>query len=153
MHNICIYIYEYNYFNLIIEGIISSEKMRNSGNYNYDYHHSFFGKDFQSKLLYWYKYIHIYKYAYKFTYIIMHVHMCTIKHSHVHCMLIHGDVLFLRIELWNVIHFWLWCDCDLWGRIRFGAGHFGAGTIGRLFFLDSFFCSYVVSVCSSLRSR
>ena len=40
-------------------------------------------------------------------------------------------------------------------RRCFGAGHFGAGTIGRqnLFFLDSFFCSYVVSVCSSIRSR
>ena len=34
------------YFNLIRKGIISSEKMRNSGNYNYDYAHSFFGKDF-----------------------------------------------------------------------------------------------------------
>ena len=27
-------------------GIISGEKMRYSGNYNYDYAHSFFGKDF-----------------------------------------------------------------------------------------------------------
>ena len=26
--------------------IIANEKMRNSGNYNYDYAHSFFGKDF-----------------------------------------------------------------------------------------------------------
>ena len=34
------------------KGIISSEKMRNSGIYNNDYAHSFFGKDFQSKLLY-----------------------------------------------------------------------------------------------------
>ena len=47
------------------------------------------------------------------------------------------------------------------GRIRLGAGHLGAWTIGRhntaldycRFFLASFFCSYVVSVCSSLRSR
>ena len=28
------------------EGIISSEKVRNSGNYNCDHTHSFFGKDF-----------------------------------------------------------------------------------------------------------
>ena len=28
------------------KGIISSDKMRNSGNYNYDYAHSFLGKDF-----------------------------------------------------------------------------------------------------------
>ena len=32
--------------NLINKGIISSEKMRNSGNYIYDYAHPFFGKDF-----------------------------------------------------------------------------------------------------------
>ena len=32
--------------NLIKEGIISTEKMRNSGNYVYDYAHSLFGKDF-----------------------------------------------------------------------------------------------------------
>ena len=35
--------------NLIKKGIISSKKMRNSGNYKlymYDYAHSFFGKDF-----------------------------------------------------------------------------------------------------------
>ena len=34
--------------------IISSEEMRNSGNYNYDNAHSFFGKHFQYKPLYWY---------------------------------------------------------------------------------------------------
>ena len=34
------------YLNLIKKGFISSEKMRNSGKYNYDYAHSFFGKDF-----------------------------------------------------------------------------------------------------------
>ena len=28
------------------KGIISSEQIRNSGNYIYDYAHSFFGKDF-----------------------------------------------------------------------------------------------------------
>ena len=28
------------------KGNISSEKIRNSGNYNYDYHHSLFWKDF-----------------------------------------------------------------------------------------------------------
>ena len=45
------------------------------------------------------------------------------------------------------------------GRRRLGAGHLntghlGAWTIGRqVFFLASFFCSYVVSACSSLRSR
>ena len=33
-------------FELNKKGIISGEKMRNSGNYNYDYAHSFFGKDF-----------------------------------------------------------------------------------------------------------
>ena len=46
-------------------------------------------------------------------------------------------------------------------RRRLGAGHLGAWTIGRQnsvpdycrFFLASFFCGYVVSVCSSLRSR
>ena len=53
---------------------------------------------------------------------------------------------------------------EVTGRVRFGAavsaldisspdisapGLFGA----RTFFLDSFFCSYVVSVCNSLRSR
>ena len=32
--------------NLIKIEIISSEKMRNSGNYNYDYAHSFFGNNF-----------------------------------------------------------------------------------------------------------
>ena len=31
---------------LILNGIISSEKMRNSGNYNCNYAHSFFGKEF-----------------------------------------------------------------------------------------------------------
>ena len=30
---------------------ISNEKLRNSGNYIYDYAHSFFGKDFKSKPL------------------------------------------------------------------------------------------------------
>ena len=33
-------------FNLIKNGIISSEKRRNSGNYIYDFAHSFFGEDF-----------------------------------------------------------------------------------------------------------
>ena len=33
-------------FEFIKKGIISSEKMRNSSKYNYDYAHSFFGKDF-----------------------------------------------------------------------------------------------------------
>ena len=33
-------------FNLIKKGIISGEKMKNSGNYIYDYAHSFIGKDF-----------------------------------------------------------------------------------------------------------
>ena len=32
--------------NLIKKGIISSEKMRKSGNFIYDYAHSFLGKDF-----------------------------------------------------------------------------------------------------------
>ena len=32
--------------NLIKKGIISSEKLRNSCNYIYDYAHSVFGKDF-----------------------------------------------------------------------------------------------------------
>ena len=32
--------------NLIKTGITTSEKIINSGNYNYDYVHSFFGKDF-----------------------------------------------------------------------------------------------------------
>ena len=32
--------------------IFPSEKLRNSGNYNYDYAHSFFGKGFQSSALY-----------------------------------------------------------------------------------------------------
>ena len=32
--------------NSIKKGIISSEKIINSGNYNYDYVHSFSGKDF-----------------------------------------------------------------------------------------------------------
>ena len=40
--------------NLIKKEIISSEKMKNSGNCNYDYTHSFFGKDFFSKPLYWF---------------------------------------------------------------------------------------------------
>ena len=34
------------YFDLIKNGIVSGEKMRNSGNYNYNYAHSFFGMDF-----------------------------------------------------------------------------------------------------------
>ena len=40
-------------FYSIKQGIICSEKLRNSGNYIYDYAHSFFGKDFYSKPLYW----------------------------------------------------------------------------------------------------
>ena len=43
-----------SFFNLIEKGIISSEKMRNSGYYMYGYAHSFFGKDFQSKPINWY---------------------------------------------------------------------------------------------------
>ena len=50
-------------------------------------------------------------------------------------------------------------SAPLFRRRRFGAGHFGAGHFGpgtirhqNFFFLDSFFCSYVVSVCSSLCS-
>ena len=39
---------------MIKKKIISSEKMKNSGNYINDYAHSFFGKDFQSKPLYSY---------------------------------------------------------------------------------------------------
>ena len=39
------------------------------------------------------------------------------------------------------------------GAGHLGTGHLGAGTIGcKNFFFDSFFCSYVFSVCSSLRS-
>ena len=39
-------------FELNKKGIISSEKKRNSGNYNYYYAHSFFGKDLnQSRYL------------------------------------------------------------------------------------------------------
>ena len=34
------------YLNLVKKEIISSEKMRNSGNYIYDYTHSFFGNGF-----------------------------------------------------------------------------------------------------------
>ena len=45
--------YPKKYLNLIKKGIISIEKMVNSGNYNNDYAHSFFGKDFSSKPLYW----------------------------------------------------------------------------------------------------
>ena len=41
-----------NSFKFNEKRIISSGKIRNSGNYNYDYFHSFFGKDFQSKPLY-----------------------------------------------------------------------------------------------------
>ena len=33
-------------YDLMKKGIISTEKMRNSGNYIYDYAHSFFEKDF-----------------------------------------------------------------------------------------------------------
>ena len=33
-------------FKVIKKGIISGEKIKNSGNYNYNYAHSFFGKDF-----------------------------------------------------------------------------------------------------------
>ena len=45
--------------------IISSEKIRKSGNYMYGYARSFFGKGFQSNPLYWYiyhltEYLHIY---------------------------------------------------------------------------------------------
>ena len=40
------------YLNLIKNGNISIEKMRNSGNRIYEYAHSFFGKDFQNKTLY-----------------------------------------------------------------------------------------------------
>ena len=40
------------FFNQLKNGIVLSEKIRNSGNYNYA--HSFFGKDFQSKPLYWF---------------------------------------------------------------------------------------------------
>ena len=36
----------FNDLNLLKKGVISSEKIRNSGNYNYNYVHSFFGKDF-----------------------------------------------------------------------------------------------------------
>ena len=40
-------VFNKNFFlNLIIKEIISSEKMRNSGNYIYDNAHSIFGKDF-----------------------------------------------------------------------------------------------------------
>ena len=38
--------YSKKYLHLLIKGIIYGEKMRNSGIYNYDYDHSFFGKDF-----------------------------------------------------------------------------------------------------------
>ena len=41
-----IHFYSKYYLNLIKKWIVSSEKMRNSGNYNYDYAHSFFGKNF-----------------------------------------------------------------------------------------------------------
>ena len=34
-------------------GLFLVKKMRNSGNYIYDYPHSFIGKDFESKPLYW----------------------------------------------------------------------------------------------------
>ena len=34
------------YLNLIKNGIFSSEKMKNSGNYTYAHAHSFFGNDF-----------------------------------------------------------------------------------------------------------
>ena len=34
------------YFNLIKDGIISSEKVKNPASYNYDYAHLVFGKDF-----------------------------------------------------------------------------------------------------------
>ena len=34
--------------NFLKKEIISNEKMKNSGNYNYAYAHSFFGKDFKS---------------------------------------------------------------------------------------------------------
>ena len=34
------------YLNSIKKGIIYGEKIRNSGNFNYDYTHSFLGKDF-----------------------------------------------------------------------------------------------------------
>ena len=37
------------------KGIISNEIMRNLGNDTYDYAHSFFGKDFESKPLYWWQ--------------------------------------------------------------------------------------------------
>ena len=36
--------------NLFKNEIISCEKMRNTGNYIYDYTHSFFGKDFWSMI-------------------------------------------------------------------------------------------------------
>jgi len=38
----------------------SSDKMKNSGNYIYDYAYSFFGEDFLSNALYWYAYVLIY---------------------------------------------------------------------------------------------
>ena len=40
------------FFNLIKKRIISSEKMRNSGYYNYNYAHSFFEQNFLFKPLY-----------------------------------------------------------------------------------------------------
>ena len=39
--------------------IISSKKMRNSGNCVYNYAHSFLGDDFHSNALYWYIKIHM----------------------------------------------------------------------------------------------
>ena len=46
MDRLCPVFYSKNDLNLIENGIISSEIMRNSGNCIYDYTHSFFGKDF-----------------------------------------------------------------------------------------------------------
>ena len=45
--------------NMRKEGIISNEKMRNSGNYIYDYAHSLFVEDFKFNALYWYIVMHI----------------------------------------------------------------------------------------------
>ena len=64
----------------------------------------------------------------------------------------------VHVELLQSIDFKLE-QVKMCGRVRFGAGHFGAGHFdaglfgARTFFLDSLFCSFVVSVCSSLRSR
>ena len=77
------------------------------------------------------------------------------------CLFLSVIVMVRNALLPVIVVVYISCYCDgLLGRVRFGAAAISApdtlatGLSGtRTFFLDSFFYSYVVTVCSSLRSR